>query len=441
MSRSIKKLLVANRSEIAIRCFRAATELGLRTVAVYSYEDRFSLHRYKADEAFLIGSPEGGQPVKSYLDSQAILDVAIENEVDAIHPGYGFLSERADLARACNDRGIIFVGPTPEQLDMFGDKMAAKRLAIEAGVATVPGSKSPVTGLSAAEKVAGEIGYPIILKASFGGGGRGMRVVSSADEIAESYKRARSEAGSSFGNDAVFVERLIERARHIEVQVIGDPDGNVSQLGERECTVQRRHQKLLEIAPSPALSPGLRAQITGAAVRLAQAAGYYSLGTFEFLVDADSNEDFVFIEANARLQVEHTVTEEVTGVDLVQAQIQIAGRETLAKLNLEQSSIPAARGYAIQARVNLERMMEDGSVRPAGGTLSVFDPPAGPGVRVDTFGYTGYATNPRYDSLLAKVIAHSSSDDYAKSVTRARRALEELREGINGITKIAHLGL
>ena len=416
-----KKILIANRGEISIRVSRAAKELGIPSVAVFSEDDANSLHVRKADASHGLE----GKGAAAYLNVEQIVSAALENGCDSVHPGYGFLSESTLLGQACRDAGLTFIGPSVESLDLFGDKIRARALAQEHGVPVLPGSASAVTEEEATAFFESLDGHKMLIKAAGGGGGRGMRVVSSADEIAESYKRARSEAGSSFGNDAVFVERLIERARHIEVQVIGDPDGNVSQLGERECTVQRRHQKLLEIAPSPALSPGLRAQITGAAVRLAQAAGYYSLGTFEFLVDADSNEDFVFIEANARLQVEHTVTEEVTGVDLVQAQIQIAGGETLAKLNLEQSSIPAARGYAIQARVNLERMMEDGSVRPAGGTLSVFDPPAGPGVRVDTFGYTGYATNPRYDSLLAKVIAHSSSDDYAKSVTRARRALEE----------------
>ena len=288
MSRSIKKLLVANRSEIAIRCFRAATELGLRTVAVYSYEDRFSLHRYKADEAFLIGSPEGGQPVKSYLDSQAILDVAIENEVDAIHPGYGFLSERADFARACNDRGIIFVGPTPEQLDMFGDKMAAKRLAIEAGVATVPGSKSPVTGLSAAEKVAGEIGYPIILKASFGGGGRGMRVVERSEDLKSALEEAKREAGAAFGRDAVFIERRVNRAKHIEVQVLGDEHDGLVHLWERDCSVQRRHQKVVEVAPSVNLPSKLRHAVCEAAIKLCRSVSYQSAGTVEFLVDKSS---------------------------------------------------------------------------------------------------------------------------------------------------------
>ena len=416
-----KKILIANRGEISIRVSRAAKELGIPSVAVFSEDDANSLHVRKADASHGLE----GKGAAAYLNVEQIVSAALENGCDSVHPGYGFLSESTLLGQACRDAGLTFIGPSVESLDLFGDKIRARALAQEHGVPVLPGSASAVTEEEATAFFESLDGHKMLIKAAGGGGGRGMRVVSSADEIAESYKRARSEAGSSFGNDAVFVERLIERARHIEVQVIGDPDGNVSQLGERECTVQRRHQKLLEIAPSPALSPGLRAQITGAAVRLAQAAGYYSLGTFEFLVAADSNEDFVFIEANARLQVEHTVTEEVTGVDLVQAQIQIAGGETLAKLNLEQSSIPTARGYAIQARVNLERMMEDGSVRPAGGTLSVFDPPAGPGVRVDTFGYTGYATNPRYDSLLAKVIAHSSSDDYAKSVTRARRALEE----------------
>ena len=417
----LKKILIANRGEIAIRIARAAKELDIQSVAVFSEDDADSLHIRKADQAQALK----GKGAAAYLDIEQIIGAARETHCDSVHPGYGFLAESALLGQACVDAGLVFVGPSPESLSLFGDKIQARALAEKQGVPVLPGSPGAVSEQDAAEFMKSLGGKKMLIKAAGGGGGRGMRVVGAIDELADAYKRARSEAGASFGNDEVYVERLIEHARHIEIQIIGDPTGNVIHLGERECTVQRRHQKVIEIAPSPDLSPALREQMTTAAVRLAKGAGYYSLGTFEFLVDADSPDDFVFIEANARLQVEHTVTEEVTGVDLVQTQLRIAGGETLSKLGLDQEDVPAARGYAIQTRVNLERMLEDGTLRPAGGTLSVFDAPSGPGVRVDTYGYAGYKTNPRYDSLLAKVIAHSTSNRFADAVKRTRRALEE----------------
>src|SRR5215207_3680013 len=319
----MRKLLVANRSEIAIRVFRAASELGLGTVAVYTYEDRFSLHRFKADEAYLIGPPAGGSPVKGYLDIPALIAIAKEHEVDAIHPGYGFLSENAELARACGENGITCVGPRPEQLEAFGDKTAAKRLAKQANVPTVPGTEHGVVDPNAVKAAANEIGYPVIIKASFGGGGRGMRVVQSEAELIPRLEEATREAGAAFGRGEVFVERYIARAKHIEVQILGDAHGNLVHLWERDCSVQRRHQKVVEVAPSINLARELRENICAAAVRLTKTARYRNAGTVEFLLDAESGE-FFFIEVNPRIQVEHTVTEVVTGIDIVRSQILIA---------------------------------------------------------------------------------------------------------------------
>jgi pyruvate carboxylase len=319
----MKKLLVANRSEIAIRVFRAATELGFTTVAVYTHEDRFSLHRFKADESYLIGPEEGGEPVKGYLNIEALIGVAKEHGVDAIHPGYGFLSENAALARACRDNGIVFVGPTPELLEQFGDKTEAKRLAVQSDVPTVPGTDDALQDLKSVKAAAGKIGYPVIIKASFGGGGRGMRVVKNADELAGKLEEAQREAGAAFGRPEVFVEKYIARAKHIEVQILADSHGNLVHLWERDCSVQRRHQKVVEVAPAWDLSPDLRTQICDAAVRLCKTAGYVNAGTVEFLVDVDAGE-FYFIEVNPRIQVEHTVTEVVTGIDIVKSQILVA---------------------------------------------------------------------------------------------------------------------
>src|SRR5688500_2475913 len=308
----MKKLLVANRSEIAIRVFRASTELGLKTVAIYSHEDRFSLHRFKADESFMVGPEEGGEPVKSYLNIPNIIAIAREHEVDAIHPGYGFLSENAELARACAANRILFVGPTARQLEAFGDKTAAKKLAKKANVPTVPGTEDALTDLSDVKAVAKEIGYPIILKASFGGGGRGMRVVKNADELQGKLEECQREAGAAFGRPEVFIERYIPRAKHIEVQILGDHHGNLVHLWERDCSVQRRHQKVIEEAPSPAVSPELRAQMGAAGVAVGRAVGYTSAGTVEFILGPDGA--FYFLEVNTRLQVEHPVTELTTGL-------------------------------------------------------------------------------------------------------------------------------
>ena len=417
----LSKLLIANRGEIAIRIARAAAELDLPTVAVHSEDDATSLHVRRAGESWQLP----GAGAAAYLDIDQVVAAAIESGCDAIHPGYGFLAENAGLARACEAAGITFVGPTTEALALFGDKARARALAASAGVPVLPGSPEPVTLDEARAFLEGlGDGSAIVIKAVSGGGGRGMRVVTAADQLADAYERASSEAAAAFADGAVYVERLIPRARHIEVQVIGDAAGAITHLGERECSVQRRHQKVVEIAPSPSLTDSQRATIANAALAIARAAGYRSLGTIEFLVDEQNEADFFFIEANARLQVEHTVTEEVTGIDLVQAQLRIAAGETLEDLGLAEPAAASTRGYAIQARVNTERIAEDGSVHPTGGTLTAFAPPAGPGVRVDGYGAPGYTTNPNFDSLIAKVIVHSTAG-FAEATRRARRALEE----------------
>lgn len=422
---TITHLLIANRGEIAIRIARAAAELGLKTTSVFSEDDALSLHTRATDDAHALK----GYGAAAYLDIAQIVAAAREAKCDAVHPGYGFLSENADFARACKEAGLVFVGPNIEALELFGDKIKAKTLALSVGVPLLPGTTGP-TSLEAARDFFKANGS-MMIKAVAGGGGRGMRPVRAASEIDEAYARCQSEAKAAFGSSDVYVEKLIEKARHIEVQIVGDATGEISHLYERECSVQRRNQKLVEIAPSPSLSASLRERLYAAAVTLAKAAGYDNLGTFEFLVDAADMETFAFIEANPRLQVEHTVTEKVTGVDLVQTQLKIAGGASLKKLGLTQAEIPAPRGYAIQLRINMETMDAEGNAKPAGGVLSVFEAPSGPGIRVDTFGYTGYRTSPSFDSLLAKLIVHSRSTDYADAVRRAARALSEFRiEGV-----------
>ena len=317
----IKKLLVANRSEIAIRVFRSATELGIRTVAVYTHEDRYALHRFKADEAYQIGGP--GEPIKSYLDIPALIELCNAHDVDAIHPGYGFLSENPELARACQENDIIFVGPTLDTLQRLGDKTSARQLAKAANVPVLSGTDSAIVDAAAGLKQANELGYPLILKASHGGGGRGMRVVRTEEEFETFFEQASRESLSAFGSSEVFVEKFIEQARHIEIQLLGDKHGNLVHLFERDCSVQRRHQKVIEIAPAPNLLPEVRQALCDAAIRIGKEVGYQNAGTVEFLVDAKTNE-FFFIEVNPRVQVEHTVTEEVTGVDIVKSQILVA---------------------------------------------------------------------------------------------------------------------
>lgn len=423
----ITRLLIANRGEIAIRIARAAHEAGIAAVAVYSADDAQSLHVRAADVAVALP----GSGAAAYLDGAAIIAAAMAQGCDAVHPGYGFISENAGFARACAEAGLVFVGPQPEVLDLFGDKAQARRFAAEHGVPTVAGTDRATTLEEARAFMAGlGAGGAVMVKAIAGGGGRGMRPVLDMADLAGAFERCAAEARGAFGNGDLYVEQLFVRPRHIEVQVLGDGTGAVSHLWERECSVQRARQKVVEIAPAPFLRPAVRARLLDAAVRLAGAARYRNAGTFEFLVDTtvDSDEAAIaFIEANARLQVEHTVTEEVTGVDLVRAQLDIAGGAGLAELGLGQGDIAAPRGMALQVRVNLETIGADGSVRAAGGVLSAYDPPSGPGVRVDGYGYAGYRTNPRFDSLLAKVIVHVRSGRLAEAAAKAGRALAEFR--------------
>ena len=426
-----KSLLVANRGEIAIRVMRAAAELGILTAAVFSEDDAQSLHTRKADDSLALR----GKGAAAYLDLEQLIAVAKEAGCDAIHPGYGFLSENPAFARRGAEEKITFIGPPPEVLELFGDKVRARALAEKARIPLLRGTNG-ATPLGEAKKFFASLGEnaSIMIKAVAGGGGRGIRAVHRAEDIEEAFKRCQSEARAAFGIGDVYVEQLMPRARHIEVQILGDNAGHVSHLWERECSVQRQNQKIVEIAPSPGLSPALRDKIIAAALKLAKEGRYNNLGTFEFLVDAsmEGGGSFAFIEANARLQVEHTVTEQVTGVDLVQTQLQLAAGKTLAQLGLEQKSVPKPRGFAIQARVNMESMRADGTAKPSGGTISAFEPPSGPGLRVDTFAYTGYTTNPSFDSLLAKLIAHSPSPDFADAVRRSYRALCEFRiEGLS----------
>jgi pyruvate carboxylase len=421
--------LIANRGEIAIRIARAAGEAGLATVSIHPADDALSLHVRAADEACEIP----GRGVRAYLDIEAVMAAAKATNCDALHPGYGFLSENSQLARRCAEEGIVFVGPSPGALDLFGDKIEAKRLARHCGLPVIEGTTGSTT-LDEAKAFFASLGSgaAVMIKAVAGGGGRGMRVVEDASKLEEAYARCQSEAKAAFGNGDVYVERLIRKARHIEVQIIGDHYGAISHLWERECTIQRRNQKLIEVAPSPSLSDALRSRIIDAAKQLAAAAHYDSLGTFEFLVDGETtvgDPAFAFIEANPRLQVEHTVTEEVLGVDLVKSQLAVAAGATLASLGLTLCAVPEPRGFAMQLRINMEVMDEEGATKPTGGTLAVFDPPSGPGVRVDTFGYAGYRTSAAFDSLLAKVIVHSSAASWPDVVQKATRALREFRIG------------
>ena len=425
MIASIRRLLIANRGEIAIRIARTAADLGIETVAVFSQDDANSLHTRKTDQARALQ----GSGVAPYLDVAQIVAVARESGCDAVHPGYGFLSENAAFARACEAAGIVFVGPTPAMLELFGDKGSALALARQCKVPVLPGTEGATT-LERAEAFLRSLGEGggVMVKAIAGGGGRGMRPVLSPAELAPAFERCRSEAQQAFGNGDLYVETLYRRARHIEVQIVGDGTGAVSHLWERDCSIQRQRQKLVEIAPAPGLAPALRQKLLDAAVALGEAAKYRGVATIEFLVDASTDTpSFAFIEANPRLQVEHTVTEEVLGLDIVRLQLEIAAGRSLAELGLRQDQVPAPRGMALQARINMETMAADGSARPTGGTLAAFDLPSGPGVRVDTFGYAGYRTSTRFDSLLAKLIVHAAPADLAAVSAKAWRALAEFR--------------
>ncbi len=417
------KLLVANRSEIAIRIFRAATELGLRTVAIYAQEDRLSVHRFKADEAYLIG--EGKGPVGAYLDIDGIIALAKEREIDMIHPGYGFLSENAGFARACNEAGIIFVGPTADLLDLMGDKVAARNITKKLEIPTLPGTDKPVKDRDKAIETAREIGFPLIIKAAFGGGGRGMRVVQNPADLVNLLDEAQGEADRAFGNPAVFLERYVPRAKHIEVQVLGDQHGNVVHLHERDCSVQRRHQKVIEIAPSVGLDESVRHELCAAAARLAKEVGYNNAGTVEFLLDLDTNEWF-FIEMNPRIQVEHTVTEVVTGIDLVRSQILIAQGKSMFGPEIDmptQDKVPR-NGVAVQCRITTED--PEKNFAPDYGRILTYRSAAGFGVRLDGgMGDAGSVITPFYDSLLVKLTASGRTFDMA--LDRMDRALREFR--------------
>ncbi len=424
----ITRLLVANRGEIAIRIMRSAAARGIETVAVYSEDDATSLHTRRADEAH----PLSGIGARAYLDIEQVIGLVKQTGCDAIHPGYGFLAENAAFARRCAEAGIRFVGPSPEVLDLFGNKGEARAFAKRLNVPVLAGTEGP-TSLEDAQSFMASLGEgaAVMVKAIAGGGGRGMRMVERPGDLEPLYQRCQSEAASAFGNGDVYVEQLIRHARHIEVQVAGDGSGEAIHLWERECSLQRRNQKLVEIAPAPGLDAGVRERLLATAARMAGEARFDNIGTFEFLVDADASGQFAFIEANPRLQVEHTVTETVTSIDLVDLQLSLAEGASLRSLGLTQDQVPAPRGSSIQLRINLETMAPDGSTRPGGGTITAFEVPSGPGIRVDTFGYSGYTTSPNFDSLLAKLIVSSPSTDFGQLAERAYRALSEFRiEGV-----------
>ncbi|GGH74344.1 pyruvate carboxylase [Pullulanibacillus pueri] len=432
-NKNINKILVANRGEIAIRIFRACTELNIRTVAIYSTEDSGSYHRYKADEAYLVG--KGKKPIDAYLDIEGILEIAKANDVDAIHPGYGFLSENAEFARRCQEEGIVFIGPKVEHLEVFGDKAKAREAAINANIPVVPGTDGPVQTLEEAQQFADEHGFPVMIKAVLGGGGRGMRIVRSKQGLKDAYERAKSEAKATFGQDDIYVEKYLEKPRHIEVQILADSEGNTVHLLERDCSVQRRHQKVVEIAPSRFLSDSVRSAIHEAAVKLMDSVDYLNAGTVEFLVTPD--EQFYFIEVNPRVQVEHTITELITGVDIVQSQILIAQGHNLfdAPVSIPKQEDVRANGFAIQCRVTTEDPANQ--FMPDTGKIMAYRTGGGFGVRLDAGnGYQGAVITPHYDSLLVKVSTYALTFEAAAS--KMLRNLREFR--IRGIkTNIAFL--
>jgi acetyl-CoA carboxylase biotin carboxylase subunit len=418
------KVLIANRGEIALRIARACRELGIRTVAVYSTDDRDSAVVGYADEAIRIGP---GAAKRSYLSIPAVVEAALRTGAEAVHPGYGFLSEEADFAEVCEANGLTFIGPPPEVIRRLGDKTTARVLMAETGLPMLPGSLEPLHDVDQGQRVADGIGYPVIIKAAGGGGGRGMCVVPGRTEFARAFSDTRAGAQVLFGDSRVYVEKYLEHARHVEVQVLADQHGNVVHLGERDCTVQRRHQKLVEETPAPRLPAGLAEQMGQAAVRGARAAGYVGAGTFEFLVNARG--EFFFMEVNCRIQVEHPVTEMATGVDLVHEQFRVAAGEVLA---LRQSDV-LPRGAAIECRINVED--PERNFAPTPGLLTEFAPAAGPFVRVDTHGYPGYRVPASYDSLLAKLVVWAPTR--AQAVDRMRRALAEFRVNGPGICTTA----
>src|SRR5262245_38154451 len=428
-------LLSANRGEIAVRIAQAAAELGMRTVGVHAADDARALHVRQVDEV----RAREGHGVAAYLDVEQLIAVARAAGCDMVHPGYGFLSEDAGFARRCTESGLAFVGPAPEVLERLGDKTTARALARSLGVPVIAGTDGPTSLGEARAFLASASGAAIVVKAVAGGGGRGMRVVAREEDLDDAWERCRSEARAAFGRPEVYVERLVARARHVEVQIVGDGSGAVTHLWDRECSLQRRHQKIAEIAPSPALSPALRARLCEAAVRIVQTVAYRGVGTVEFLVDLEAGEGpgFAFLEVNPRLQVEHPVTEMITGVDLVQTQLRLATGCRLADVGLEQAAIAPPTGHAIELRVNMETLGDDGAPRPSAGTLATFAPPSGPGVRVDTLGYAGYTVSPRFDALLAKLIVHVPTGGLPALFARAERALSEF--GIVGVATNAAL--
>lgn len=413
------KLLVANRGEIALRIIRACRELEIATVAVYSKADKDSLHVELADEAVCIGPNPSAQ---SYLNMASIIMAAKATGAEAIHPGYGFLAENAEFASKCIEEGLTFVGPSPEAINLMGAKAVARDTVSAAGVPVVPGSNGLVNSLEEAIEVARQIGYPVMIKAAAGGGGKGMRVAYNEEELKKGYQTARGEAGAAFGNSDVYLEKFIRQPRHVEVQILGDSFGNVFSLGERDCSLQRRNQKLLEESPSPAVNPELRLHMGNSAVKAAMAANYFSAGTVEFLLDTEGN--FYFMEMNTRIQVEHPVTEMVTGTDLIKEQIKIAAGEPLT---LSQDDV-RVRGWSMECRINAEDPEND--FRPCPGTITRFHAPGGNGVRVDSAVYSGYYIPPFYDSLIAKLVVWAPSRDEA--IQRMKRALLEMKiEGIS----------
>lgn len=414
--RMFKKILIANRGEIALRVIRTCREMGIKTVAVYSTADKDSLHVRFADEAVCIGKPAS---FDSYLNIPHIMAAAEITNADAIHPGYGFLAENARFAEICGEHGIKFIGPTPAMINSMGDKITAKDTMIKAGVPVVPGGGGLLESLEEARSLAKEIGYPVILKATAGGGGKGMRVVWEDAEMERAYNTAKAEAGASFKNDGVYMEKFVEEPRHIEIQVAGDQYGRVCHLSERDCSIQRRHQKLVEESPSPFMTDDLRRRMGEAAIKAASAINYESVGTIEFLVDKHRN--FYFMEMNTRIQVEHCVTEEVTNFDLIKEQIKIAAGEAISGLNYE----PV--GHAIECRINAEDPYND--FRPSPGRITVLHQPGGHGIRVDSHAYAGYTIPPYYDSMIAKIIAVARTREEA--INTMHRALSEyVIEGI-----------
>lgn len=422
----IRKILVANRGEIAIRVMRACKEMEITSVAVFSEADRTAKHVLYADEAYCVG---GAASKDSYLNIEKIIETAKAHQVDAIHPGYGFLSENSQFARRCREEGIIFIGPTPETMDAMGDKISARKRMIEAGVPVVPGTQKGLQSVEEALEVCKQIGFPVMLKASMGGGGKGIRLVHSEEEVKEAYLNAKSESLSSFGDDTVYIEKFVEEPHHIEFQVLGDTHGNVIHLCERECSVQRRNQKIVEESPSPFVTPELRAEMGAAAVAAAKAVDYVGAGTIEFLVDKHRN--FYFLEMNTRLQVEHPITEEVLGVDLVKEQINVAKG---FPLHLRQEDIKQ-RGHAIECRICAEDT--ESNFMPSPGIIRQIIEPNGIGVRIDSYVYEGYEIPVHYDPMIGKLIVWAVNRDYA--IERMRRVLHEYK--ITGIkTNIGYLG-